>query len=201
MAGLVFFASQSFSYDAEVAHPFLTEKAVALYEKSTGEKLSYQEKDWIRQGSVDEDTPHRWMNHFYNPNTGFGLPGFTPANIWANSGLAQSTYLMGDQSWQTAISAYNNNDKKRAFMALGHVLHLMEDMAVPAHTRVDMHPEGDPYEGWVKANTDKKYNQVSLIKFDNLNQSFDLLASYSNKYFLSKDTVDYNYITSKNIKE
>ncbi|MCL5016230.1 MAG: hypothetical protein M1312_01285 [Patescibacteria group bacterium] len=49
-------------------------------------------------------------------------------------------------TWQRAISLYLNGDKNGAMFALGHVLHLLEDMSVPAHTRNDPHPGGDSYE-------------------------------------------------------
>ena len=165
----VVFKKAVLSYDTNIAHPFLADKSVALFNsQNPANKLTSQKMGWIKQGAEEEDIPIRWMNHFYDPNTGFGLPGYAPANVWANLSLAQMTYARGDQTWQSAVSAYVNGDTKRAFVALGHVLHLIEDMAVPAHTRIDMHPEGDPYEEWVKLNIDKKYNQASLIKLDNL---------------------------------
>ena len=195
---LFIFNKQALSYDTNFAHPFLTEKAVALFnEQNQTNKLSAQEINWLIEGAKNEDTPTRWMNHFYNPSSGYGLPGYAPANVWADLSIAQMTYARGDQSWQAAISAYANDDKKRAFLALGHILHLIEDMAVPAHTRIDMHPEGDPYEEWVKLNVNGKYNAAGFIKVDNLNQAFNSVANYSNKYFLSKDTIKID----KNFKE
>ncbi len=195
--GMIFIlVRQGLSYDTNMAHPMLADKSTALYNQSANNKLTDQEIGWIKQGAVDEDIPIRWMNHFYNPNIGFGLFGFYPANIWADSAVAQSIYLIGDQSWKTAIWAYNNGDKKRAFIALGHVLHLIEDMAVPAHTRIDMHPEGDPYEEWVKLNTGQKLNIASLVNFNNFNDYFYNLADYSNKYFLSKDTTNEGLINN-----
>jgi len=197
----VVFKKAVLSYDTNIAHPFLADKSVALFNsQNPANKLTSQKMGWIKQGAEEEDIPIRWMNHFYDPNTGFGLPGYAPANVWANLSLAQITYARGDQTWQTAISAYVNGDEKRAFIALGHVLHLIEDMAVPAHTRIDTHAEGDPYEDWVKANVNKNYDASGLIKIDNLNQAFNYLANYSNKYFFSKDTINKNYLNNLNTK-
>ncbi len=185
----LFHGRQIFSYDTKVAHPFLIEKSIALYEQSANITFTDQEKDWIRHGAVDEDMPIRWMNHFLDPNTGKGLPGFSPANVWAKSDLAQVAYTMGDQTWSTAIAEYNNGDKKNAFIALGHILHLIEDMAVPAHARNDSHAGGDLYEEWVENNINAKYGKTELVKFDNLDSYVNSLSDYSNKYFLSKDTI------------
>ena len=65
-------------------------------------------------------------------------------------------------------------------------MHLIEDMAVPAHTRNDSHLRGDFYEQWVADNekSDMVLNGYSrnLVGID---QAFDELAGYSNKYFLT----------------
>ncbi len=190
---------QVFSYDTEVAHPFLTEKVIELFNKNSEIQISQQQREWLKQGAIEEDTPIRWMNHFYNPITGNGLWGFSSAKDWSRENIKQLFYPKGNQTWQKAIEFYTNGDKKQAFIALGHVLHLIEDMSVPAHTRDDAHPEGDPYESWVKNNAEKNFEGVSITNFDNLDNFFDLLAGYSNKYFLSKDTINKNELANKNI--
>jgi len=186
----VIFNKAVLSYDTKIAHPFLSDKAVALFNsQNSTNKLNLQKTGWIKQGAEEEDMPIRWMNHFYDPNVGYGLPGYAPANVWANLGIAQMTYVGGDQTWQTAISAYVNGDEKRAFIALGHVLHLIEDMAVPAHTKIDIHPERDPYEEWVKQNVNSNYKTAGYVHINNIDQAFNSLAKYSNKYFFSEDTI------------
>jgi len=62
----LFLAGQAFSYDTEVAHPFLTVKAIELFNKTAKDKISQEEISWLVQGAKEEDTPIRWMNHFYN---------------------------------------------------------------------------------------------------------------------------------------
>ena len=185
----LFLAGQASSYDTEVAHPFLTQKAVELFNSETREKITEQELAWIIQGAKEEDTPIRWMNHFYNPETGRGLLAFASAKDWTGQNLKQSLYPKGNQTWQKAIESYAKGDEKGAFIALGHNLHLIEDMAVPAHTRDDIHPTGDPYESWVKNNTSNKFDKISFVKFNNLEEYFNSLANYSNKYFFSQDTI------------
>ena len=206
-------------------HANLTDVAVDFYNQNTlTNKISSEEKSWIIQGSVDEDTPTRCLNHFYDPvfnkTWQFGgieylYPALT-AKDWAQNPIVQALYdpfytaslgpitkspvfSRSNFSWQKAIYSYLKGNKKEAFLALGHILHLIEDMTVPAHTREDSHPpvfDPDVYE-----NTPSKFsfsvyqdllnsltNQKPLIK-NTLNEYFDNTASYSNNYFLSSDTI------------
>jgi len=117
---------------------------------------------------------NRAFNHFYDPTAigpdKIGIPGlyslgFNDAITWATSPSAQSAnvpsglptgiycdnfgggepYPYGDLSFPTAIAIYDT-DQSRALKNLGAVTHLIEDMAVPAHTRGDPHTEGDSLE-------------------------------------------------------
>jgi hypothetical protein len=101
---------------------------------------------------------------------------------WAQDKAKQQSYseskgLQGDQTWQTIRDYYYNaltgkTDLERqgyfarVFKGLGHQMHLIQDMAVPAHVRNDAHPEdallgknyitGDLYfETWAKTYPDK----------------------------------------------
>jgi len=141
----LFLAGQASSFDDIITHPLLARKAVELFNESSGNKIALtQEISWIMQGAREEDTPIRWMNHFYNPITGYGLAGFSSAKNWTGQNIKQSLYPKGNQTWQKAIDSYAKGNRKDAFIALGHSLHLIEDMAVPAHTRIDIHLTGDP---------------------------------------------------------
>jgi hypothetical protein len=72
------------------------------------------------------------------------------------SGEDINTGLLGFPSaYQQALNIWNNyaipdypGNKPRAFYRLGHVVHLLTDMTVPAHTHNDMHipPDYDDYE-------------------------------------------------------
>lgn len=77
------------------------------------------------------------------------------ALLWAQDSDKQQTYLerkglQGDQSWQTIRDHYykaligQSNVARQAelaqtFKGLGHQMHLLQDMAVPAHVRNDAH--------------------------------------------------------------
>ncbi|MEK7189781.1 MAG: hypothetical protein AAB666_02240, partial [Patescibacteria group bacterium] len=182
------FVSRAFVYDTNIAHPGLTKLAGELYNQQGGQ-LTNQEIKWLMQGAIEEDTPFRWMNHFYDPVHNVGLKySYDTAKIWAGNASNQASYSKGDQTWQRAIYYWQTGDKEKAMIALGHVLHLLEDMTVPAHTRDDGHPEGDPYEVWVKNNF--KAINGEWIYFNKLDKYFDYLANYSNNNFYSEDTIE-----------
>jgi hypothetical protein len=111
----------------------------------------------ILVGVVDEDgatpTP-RFLQHFYDPDSGLGMPetvysviygGIGGANKsgryvsaldWARAGMPDA------RDWKGAIESFDNTEQARlrAYEAVGHVLHLLEDMAQPDHARNRPHP-------------------------------------------------------------
>lgn len=99
-----------------------------------------------------------------------------------------------DFTWRRAITLYNSGEREKAFYALGHVLHLIEDVSVPDHTRNDPHPDGSPYElfsdRYSLSNPDQNLMSAvhSIIRLNSLGDYFDSLARYSNNNFYSLDT-------------
>jgi len=183
------FIGRVFSYNDTVSHPTLTENAAFVYNASFDKKLSNDEIAWLKWGSIEEDTPPRWLNHFYDPNLNIGIDGLRSAKEWSVSPTMQSLWIRGNQTWQKAVDSYVAGDNKSAFIALGHVLHLIEDMTVPAHTRLDAHLMGDPYEVWVEESVqDNIHFNAQPIVSNNLLNVFDQVAFYSNKNFFSEDT-------------
>ncbi len=184
------------SYDNLTTHPYLTQTSIETYERETKQKLSREEKDWIIYGSVAEDADPRYINHFYNPKTGKGLKttelgikiNGKPAKDWAQN--QNYPYVIFDYSVGSIFKNYKLGNKKRAFQGIGHILHLIQDMSVPAHTRDDPHPEGDPFESW--AENFYQIPNTNLIKITSINNTFNALASYSHDNFFSKDSVDIN---------
>jgi len=224
---LIFTPQIIFAYAPQSTHANLTDISAEIFNYNFPSlKLSSEEKSWIVKGSVDEDTPTRCLNHFYDPvfnkTWQFGgleylYPALT-AKEWAQNPFKQALYdslyiatlgsiirspvfSSANFTWQRAIYEYIKGNKKQAFLSLGHVLHLIEDMSVPAHTREDSHPsviDSDIYEDYPSSFTYSQFNQVyqELIKANtkptikaNLNEYFDAIASYSNNYFLSSDTI------------
>lgn len=184
-----------FSYDTYVAHPNIAELAGRLYNEKSDLDITEKEIKLLSQGAVEEDMPPRWVNHFYDPVYDVGWESAYPKSVdWAFDGEAQRDYSLGDYSWQRAIYDYQNGDKEKALLALGHIIHLITDLAVPAHTRDDTHIEGDSYEQFVKYNWDilaegLEKVDTPVIYFDNLNQHFDDLSVYTNSNFYSEGTI------------
>lgn len=165
IGGLFYFSNNGKSYNDKTTHPGLTDEMVDFYNLSFDEKLTSQEKEWIVQGSIDEDTPPRWINHFYDPTKGEGwkaenLGDLSPLTLkifskiflnnnteivssrnWVHNETLQLKYqdYGGNRTWENAMRRYINGDKEYAYKTLGHILHLLEDKTVPDHTRNDTH--------------------------------------------------------------
>lgn len=183
--GIILFGQHFFAraYDTKVAHPFFTKKIAQAFNQQAGNKLNDRDIGWLEQGSIEEDNFPRWMNHFYDPSANQGLWGFASSKDWAQGGWQ-------DYGWEKALNSYIKGDRQSAMIALGHTLHLIEDAGVPAHTRNDAHPEGDPYENWTAFNIAGKLDfAVSPTMINSLSEAFNEMASYSHDYFLSKDTI------------
>ncbi len=188
---------KALSYDTSVAHPNIARLAAELYNQQFDPDLSAKDIDLLEKGAEDEDTPFRWYNHFYDPLNNKGLwfgKQFSSAKDWVNTSKIQNDYALGDQSWNRALYSFSDGDREGALVALGHVIHLLSDMTVPAHTRADVHPSGDSYEQYVKTNWSSIYPQIKdRIKYRevlNLDSAFDVLATFSNGYFYSDDTIE-----------
>ena len=121
---------------------------------------------WLRQGSIDEDlNPDlRCLAHFYNPlpQNGAGHNLTDPTNLgandsfeWASAGngiFSGSTTSGGEnkESWRKAreyhftaltSSIKTDRDAKFAhlFYSLGKIVHLIQDLSQPDHSRNDAH--------------------------------------------------------------
>lgn len=217
------------AYESMPTHIALAKKSAEIYNQYDNGKLTVEEISWIQEGAKNEDTAPRWINHFYDPITGNGWMGERMGNVpasvvqkfsliglsqaapvsslnWAHNQGLQDRYTSyeGNRTFEKAIYDYVNGDKKNAYKDLGHILHLVEDLAVPAHTRQDTHFDvlgdpGEPYEKWAKNNTDLSYfNNIDVRKENfscqNLDECMTKLAKYTNENFFSEDTInDTNY--------
>jgi len=242
---LLAFSQTGKSYDDQTTHPGLTDEIVDFYNLSLDDQISGEEKEWIVRGSIEEDTPPRWINHFYDPTTGEGwlaenLGRVPPATMrflskvffnlntdivssvnWLHNEELQAKYADygGNNTWENAIRQYAKGDKKEAYLILGHILHLLEDKTVPDHTRNDTHAHegslltadgGSPYEDYSMAFTRQTLtlsqslnkNGQQPIVLNSIDQYFENLANYSNKYFFSEHTINSaKYSNPKILKE
>ena len=121
---------------------------------------------WLQEGSALEDgklwdyliLKSRSFNHFHDPLKEWDTAGLNDiftgksALLWAQDGEKQQTFPQGDWSWQkirllyyTALTATTEVEQQQyfamMFRGLGHQMHLVQDMAVPAHARNDAHHE------------------------------------------------------------
>ena len=202
LSSLTIAVHPAFAFDETYTHPYLTKLIVEEWNKTAKEKISPNDLEKIVQGSQDEDNPpSRCLNHFYNPLNGEGLSingliaGYA-APAWSQDKSKQSEPLFGGSyTWADALQTKQNNNSQ-TFFALGHILHLTEDMGVPAHTRNDEHALGDGFEAWLKdANSgDSKllfdWRKVQRADCPNLSACLNELALYSNNNFFSDNTVN-----------
>lgn len=179
------------AYEGAECHEKITDKAfdlIVLKDNNTDFKDPVSNSDYksaIRKGSSDEDGdwPHnRVFNHWLNPLNGAGMPFYNNAANWSVS-------PNNDYNWQNAINKYyySSEQKKEAYEILGHTVHLIQDMSVPAHTHIDLHGPGsnEDYEDYVKNHSNIidqiPVNDLFIIKnLNNNRQSFFYeLAKYS----------------------
>lgn len=152
-----------------------------------GQKLSIT--DWFRNGALLEDEggtfSGRFYNHFHNPLYSYnqwGDAGLTSVWPWVNSGNSAVLWAADDSSndWRwgrvrdyyyNALTSSVDADRQasfaQTFRGLGQVIHLLQDMAQPAHVRNDPHPADDKgvapgFEYWAKR-TDKKLTVTTLM--------------------------------------
>lgn len=199
----------------KTTHNTLTQKTFEIYEELNGDKFTDVEIEKALLGSMEEDIGIRPVRHFFDPinNRGLNILGieFMSAKEWAQNTEEQSKvgknpsdddkYFSNgtDFSWERAIFEYVHGDKERAVESLGHILHLVQDMTVPAHTRNDDHlnfwGEGDIelYEEFVADKQVSELADFTIPEFQNLNQVFNVSSKFTNENFLSKDTVFEGY--------
>lgn len=233
IATLSIFPFSALAYSDTTTHPALTDEVVDFYNATIGSpQLSAQEKEWIVEGSILEDTPPRWINHFYDPVHKAGWTGektgaLDPETVrrlssiflspegalsaveWSQNYLVQEQYSRygGNRTWKKALEYYAEGNKEEAYRTLGFILHLLEDMGVPDHARNDTHAHvlegatgdpGSPLEEWAR-----KWNRENLLIADKLrsvglapvskssiSNYLETLATYSNRYFFSRDTIN-----------
>lgn len=113
--------------------------------------------EWLGDGAVDEDNIIvggwcRFCNHFYNPIDGTGLIVVSyvglvmglPSPMWGINDTEQGfSFADARSSFYNALTdgdqVQREFDWAKTFYTLGHVIHLIQDMAQPQHTRNDSH--------------------------------------------------------------
>ena len=141
----------------------------------------------IQDGSFDEDRPILWRprHHFHNPRLAWDQAGWRPPPLSIQLGDSsvkwsqnENQTVGGKHSWKDARDSYfqaltatTDSERKRlyaeTFKSLGHLIHLIQDAAVPSHTRNDTHLSfkgiGDPdaFHGWAELQEARNMMAVS----------------------------------------
>ena len=189
--------------------------------------LDQQVFKWLGYGGEEEDAGFRSLNHFLNPFNDKGFSGFYSALQWASLPVAAqpfSPFASWNDERYYYFKALTSVDKTTrddyfamTFQGIGQVMHLVEDMSVPAHVRNDIHPPpfwNDGYENWAKESEDVSevnfkpicftlYNSFFLIPqlfdingYDGTNPEITTtsnsigLSEYTNANFFSGDTIN-----------
>jgi len=116
----------------------------------------------IADGGKTEDNFPRYATHYHNPlkpwnQSGYGYGFFASTPNWAQN---INVFPQNVYSWPSAreylyqaLTATDedsrNSNFANCFRSIGQVMHLLQDMSVPAHVRDDSHAIGNIYEIWV----------------------------------------------------
>ena len=159
---------------------------------------------------MDEDAPPwRVLNHFYDPINQTGMVFGVPSPEWAfepagDEPSQSHSYPDARRALYRGLTAADPNERSRelghAFYALGHVIHLIQDLAQPQHTRNDAHlPLGwdqSLHEAYVEAIIDQAPLHGGVLPRLPLQVPTAIglwtgplgFAEFSNSNFVSEDT-------------
>src|SRR3989304_3592560 len=165
----------------------------------------------FRIGAHDEDT-NKWLNwnlkdppigstgwgdffdHFYNYKNKKGFKGWgTPAPKRAKNYIQEIKKITG--CTPGGIDGLSGENRRKIYEYFGKSLHLLQDMAVPSHTKDDAHPFRKPFENYVGDNWGSIVNSQTFkegvtadkylsgnYKFTDIYQYWDSLAKISSTY-------------------
>lgn len=99
-----------------------------------------------------DDLNRPYFAHFYDPSR---KPGDQGLSLLGGDVRFKTAKDRAKMYWHLASQYYVADDMPRTFCALGHLVHLISDMQVPAHTHNDIHGPNvilgkpDSLEGWL----------------------------------------------------
>lgn len=129
-------------------------------------------KEEIIQGMIDADNPHyKLLSHWYNPETKKGLHFFSNAK------------KKGIKAFNSALKEYKLGNFKKSSSLLGLAVHLLSDLAVPAHSKLMVHIfDCNDLENYLKQKVGRiKFKTPNLIRKKKIDDYFEDLAKFSNK--------------------
>ncbi|MGB5157499.1 MAG: hypothetical protein WBN77_08680 [Desulfobacterales bacterium] len=174
--------------------------------KGFDEKINSKEVFlWIGDGGEEEDAGARSLNHFLNPLTDKGLSLKKSALEWATLPVGGQNSSWNDVRYYyfRALTSVDKTTREDyfalTFQGIEQVMHLVEDMSVPAHVRNDLHPPpfwSDGYEDWAKESEDVSQVNYKPVSFSPYNAFFLIPQLFdTNKYL---EGIDPAITTSSN---
>lgn len=193
-----------------------------LRDKISDGRNEFEARGWIREGAQREDDTFsesfaRYRNHFFDPTpsapnnggfTGVLIPGLfsgLPAPDWALEPTPISGQIFGfKDARRYLLDALTNGTKADrdaslalTFRTIGQVIHLVQDMGQPQHTRNDAH--GIPaslferYTEQVTVRQRLKFDGFPVPQFSEArgffaNDQGTGLAQYTNQSFVTQGT-------------
>jgi hypothetical protein len=166
-------------------------------------------QQWVALGGAYEDVPFwRVLNHFYDPlrNEGLGWLGGVAAPDWALEPAGpldgqNHSYRDARDAFYQGLTASSRERRERelgfTFFALGHVIHLIQDVAQPQHTRRDAHPPFTFRASFIEAYVERNVTEFVLSGgvMPQVAHPRELwtkggagLADYTNAHFVSAGT-------------
>lgn len=125
--------------------------------------------------------PMPFLSHYWNPDDPEKrfLPGI------------ESTPSRAIRRWMMAMAYYARGDKANAYDQLGHVIHLISDMSVPAHVHWDLHAYYDTYEmGYLIEFNDELKGSYNYKQWTAEGLVPATISNYASLPMLLRDTAD-----------
>lgn len=169
-------------------------------------------QDWVKWGSYSEDDFPRSRFHFFDPLAGKGLGPYASAPIWALglSGGTENLYSIpkAREEMYRSLTEPTLPARQQALTGLlrriGHMVHLIQDMAQPQHVRDDPHfsiggPHTDAlftdysrYERFTQYLDVNLFSLYPAVQFSYYQKYWKEggkgLAEFTNANFVSEDT-------------
>lgn len=218
-------ASPALAYKTST-HADITRESLSRSRSYTDSQVLFDASDDVLErlaifGSIWEDLPFRFVHHFYDPVFVRGLViagskrGKPAVDRAWDSGEADYSWTharnyMFEALTATDIEARQASARKLA-RSLGHVVHLLQDMAQPSHTRNDAHvshseePTGllakafnpSHLEDWAQNHPAEVQAMIAAAhgaaEVSSFNEAFETTARLSNLHFFSDDTILTDY--------
>jgi hypothetical protein len=174
-------------------------------------------EDWIQDGSTFEDANRNYFNHFHNPLKAWQDAGldidllfinplldpFVDLIVNSQSSLLWAQHSKNEFSWQNireyfydALTTGSEASFAKTFEGLGHLIHLLQDAAQPAHVRNDAHPlDGlgldNGLETWAKNHPGKIEDYASSPEFPTVDLNVYIYRYEPITQFFDTDTYTY----------